>query len=231
MREHLMYKIAIIGIVLLCLIPSSVFIVDADISLTSNIVLVSGFEPFYIYDENPSQLVAETLNGTFLNNATIVSVILPVNFTESINRMTQAIQTYQPVLVISLGLNAQAFGIQMEHFGLNFRKRPRSDPLWFLLQRLDPEGPLLRRSTIPNEKIVKALRHEHIFAVSSFNAGTYVCNAVLYGTLGILEDESLDIPMGFFHVPLLPSQASHGMSLEKMVNAVKISISMILEEQ
>ncbi|MBU0496888.1 MAG: hypothetical protein KKG04_02915 [Candidatus Thermoplasmatota archaeon] len=223
-------KKVIIGLLVLCFVLPSVFLVDAGAPTVSNIVLISGFEPFYIYDENPSQLVAEALNGTILKNTTIVAVVLPVNFTESITQITQAIQTYRPVLVISLGLNVKAFGIQVENFGINFRKRLRSDPLWFLLQPLDPAGPLLRRSTVPNKKIVKAIRHEGIFAINSFNAGTYVCNAVLYGTLGVLEKESLDTPMGFFHVPPLPSQEPYGMPLEKIVDAVEIAISTILTE-
>ncbi len=54
------------------------------------IVLVTGFEPFGMYPTNPSQVIAETLNGSTLNDAEIIGIVLPVNFTTSVERAIEA---------------------------------------------------------------------------------------------------------------------------------------------
>ena len=61
------------------------------------------------------------------------------------------------------------------------------------------------------------LRRVGIPAHQSFSAGTYVCNTVLYSTLGYIEDHKLSIKAGFIHVPLLKSQDPDGMELETML--------------
>ena len=193
-----------------------------------NYVLLSGFEPFYIYAENPSELVVEFLNGSTINNVTIRSIVLPVNFTESVAQITQAIHTYDPVLVVSLGLNAEARVIQVENFGMNIRKRPRSDPLWFFPKRLDPDGPFIRKTPLSTIDIVSELRANEISARQSFYAGNYVCNAVFYHTLGLIEDEGREIPVGFVHIPPLDYQEPHGVNLTILIDAITIMISSVL---
>ncbi len=40
----------------------------------------------------------------------------------------------------------------------------------------------------------------------NYTAGTYVCNSLLYQTLNYLEENKLDIPCGFIHVPELSEE-------------------------
>ena len=54
-------------------------------------VLLTGFEPFDIYEVNPSQLIVEALDGQIIADAQIVGVVLPVDFTFSVENVTQAI--------------------------------------------------------------------------------------------------------------------------------------------
>ena len=191
----------------------------------TNYVLLTGFEPFYIYSENPSQLIVESLNGTFLGNASIIGIVLPVNFSASVSQITQAIDTYDPLMVISLGLNGEARMIQVENIGLNLRNRPRSDPWWFFPKRLDSTGPFILKATIPTTDIALAIRDGGISARQSYHAGTYVCNAVFYQTLRFIEVEDKGISMGFIHVPPLDYQEPYGMNLSVLVDAVSIAIS------
>jgi pyroglutamyl-peptidase len=197
-------------------------------SSSNNYVLLSGFEPFYIYTENPSQLITEFLNGSTIKNATILGIVLPVNFSESVAQITQAIKLYDPILVISLGLNAKARVIQLENFGMNIRKRSRSDPFWFIPQRLDTNGPFIRKTTIPIDDILSELRNNDISTRKSFYAGDYVCNAVFYQTLGFIEEENKDVPMGFIHLPPLDNQKPHGVNLTRLIDAITITISSAL---
>lgn len=191
-------------------------------------VLVTGFGPFDIYDINPSQLIADELNEKHINEAKVVSIVLPVDFEESVNVTINAIENYDPVIVILVGLSPKAQSIEIEKVGINLKQMPIGEPNWFFPQRIDPNGPFFRLSTFNTRELVLNLRESNISSQQSFFAGTYICNTVLYETLGYIECHNLSIIAGFIHVPLLLSQDPNGMELDKMVNAIELSIRSIL---
>jgi len=228
-------QIITIGIILLFPISSvgssvfSVSLPDEVKNLQENetVIMVTGFDPFSIYDINPSELIAKELDGEIIENATVIGIILPVNFTESVEVATQAIETYNPDFVISLGLAAPASWIRVEKVGLNLRRKNVSGRI--IYTRLDPCGPLFRLSSIPTFYISRDIRRAWIPARQSFHAGIYICNALLYGVLGYIKENNLPIKMGFIHVPLLKSQdPKKGMDLEDMVKATRISLHVCL---
>jgi len=195
----------------------------------AHVVLVTGFEPFGTYTVNPSQLIAEALNGSTLNDEEIVGVVLPVDYNESVKITTDAIQHYHPDLVISLGLNARARGIEIEKIGVNLKRYPKDDGTWSFPQRIDVSGPFLRFSSIHTINIVKKIREANISVQQSYLAGTYVCNALFYQLLEYVSEQNSSRKVGFIHVPLLDSQDPGGMPLQIMINAVKIAIQTCLE--
>lgn len=191
---------------------------------SDTIVLLTGFEPFGGYEINPAQLITENLSGKVVNGATIIGIILPVNYTESVELVTQAIEDYNPILVISTGLAARSRLIRIEKVGINLR----FDGKWFNLRRLNPNRPLVHFSSFPTNCIVKNMRRAGISARTSLFAGFYICNAVLYSVLDYIKDNNLNVKSGFIHVPLLSSQHPNGMELEKMLNATTIAIQVCL---
>ncbi len=193
------------------------------------IVLVAGFEPFGNVTVNPSQLIAEALNGSVIDDAEIVGVVLPVDFNVSAKIATDMIEHYHPVLVISLGLNARARCIEIEKIGINIKRYLKEDGSQTVPQRIDISGPFLRFSSIYTLDIARKIREANISAQQSYFAGTYVCNALFYQVLGYVSERNSIIKIGFIHVPLLDSQDQDGMSLQNMVNAVKITIQTCLE--
>lgn len=191
------------------------------------VVLVTGFGPFSIYDINPSELITEELDGEIIENATVIGINLPVNFTESVEVATQAIETYNPDFVISLGLAAPASWIRVEKVGLNLRRKNVSGRL--IYTKLDHDGPLFRLSSIPTFYISRDIRRAWIPARQSFHAGIYICNALLYGLLGYIKENNLPIKIGFIHVPLMKSQdPKKGMDLEDMIDATRIAIQVCI---
>ena len=188
------------------------------------IVLVTGFEPFGMYSTNPSQVIAETLNGSTLNDAEIIGIVLPVNFTTSVVRAIEAVELYHPDVVISLGLNAKAKVIEVEKIGVNIKRYPKDDGSWSFPQRIDTQGPFLRITSLNTHDIARKIRDADIPSKQSFFAGSYICNALFYGVLGYAKDQNLNTSIGFIHVPLLDSQDPEGMPLGMMVDAVKIAI-------
>ena len=195
----------------------------------AQVVLITGFEPFGNYTVNPSQLIAEALNGSTLNDAEIVGMVLPVDFNESMEITTDAIQQYHPDLVISLGLNARSQAIRVEKIGVNLKRYPKDDGTWSFPRRIDASGSFLRFTPLHTVDIVRKIREENISVQQSFFAGTYVCNALFYQMLGYANAQNHTIKVGFIHVPLLDSQDPQGMSLQIMVDAVRIAIQTGLE--
>jgi len=227
-------KICLINIIVFAIIISifSSNFVYANITNIndSQIVLVTGFEPFDIYDINPSQLIAEELNGQIIDGAEIVGIILPVDFDKSVENVTRAIEDYNPLVVISLGLDAKTKTIDVEKLSINLKRYARNEiAFWFIPRFLDFGSPFFRLSTLKTKEIVENLKTADISAKQSFFAGTYVCNAVFYKTLAYIDENELSMRAGFIHVPLLVSQDPDGMDLETMIDAAVIVIQTSLD--
>jgi pyroglutamyl-peptidase len=190
----------------------------------ARVVLVTGFEPFGSQVINPSQLIAEALNGSMLDGAEVIGVVLPVDFNRSVEEAIQTIQSTHPDLVVSLGLDARAKTIEVEKIGINLKRYQKDDGSWSFLQRIDKKGPFLRMTTLPTRDIARNIRDRGIPAKQSFFAGLYVCNALYYGLLGYTMNQMVNTTVLFIHVPLLDSQDPHGVSLEVLIEAVKIAI-------
>lgn len=196
--------------------------------VSGKVVLVTGFETFGSYTTNPSQIIAETLNGTTVDGAAIIGIVLPVDFNTSIEQAITAIELYHPDLVMSLGLNARAHEIRIEKVGINLKRYPKDDGTWSFPQRIDVAGRFFRLSPLPARDIVRAIRAIQIPASISCFAGTYMCNYLLYRLLSYEAMQVETSTIGFIHVPLLDSQDPKGMPLQSMVDAVTIAIQVSL---
>ncbi len=231
MKKAKIYLINIIVFAIIISIFSSNFVYANITNINdSQIVLVTGFEPFGIYDINPSQLIAEELNGQIINGVEVVGIVLPVDFDKSVENVTQAIEDYNPLVAISLGLDAKTKTIDVEKLGINLKRYARSEiAFWFIPRFIDFGSPFLRLSALKTKEIVENLKTADISAKQSFFAGTYVCNAVFYKTLAYIDENELSTRAGFIHVPLLVSQDPDGMDLETMIDAAVIVIQTSLD--
>ena len=202
-----------------------------DVGFTSKnaTVLITGFGPFSTYDINPSQLIVEELDGQFIDGVEIIGIVLPVDFDLSVENITKAIDDYTPKVLISTGLSPHAKKMNVEKVGINLKMYPRDEKKWFFPRRLDPCSPFFRLSSLDTKEVVSELNDAGIASRQSYYAGYYICNAVLYGSLGFIKEHELPIKAGFIHVPLLSSQDPNGMELDSMVEAVKIAIKTSLK--
>lgn len=138
--------------------------------------------------------------------------------------IVQAIEQYKPVLVLSLGLSAKSTTIEVETFGLNLKRSPFNEGGFLLPRRINLSGPFIRKSTFDTKDMVLSIRDEDIAVKQSFFAGMYICNTVLYETIGYIQTHNLEIKSGFIHVPFLNSQHPQGMELHIMIQAIRIAI-------
>ncbi len=192
---------------------------------TNDIILITGFAPFDIYDVNPSELIALELNNTQIQNHTIKGYVLPVDYTKAPEKMKQLIDNFNPVLIISLGLAGNAKKIQVETLAINLRIDPTEKPVFLTLRKVNTTGPWIQLSTFDISSIISNIDKNNISVEQSYSAGLYLCNAILYETLLYQTARQQSIPTGFIHVPQMKSQQPGGMTLEEMIQAVKLSIT------
>ena len=195
-------------------------------------VLLSGFEPFGGEPINPSLEVARRLHGwRSASGAQVTACVLPTEFGRAIEVLAQALARTQPVLVIALGLAASRGEISVERIAINLDDARIADNAG--RQPIDEpvvaDGPAAYFSTLPIKAIVAALCEAGIAAGVSQSAGTFVCNHLYYGMAHLIATRWPDMRGGFIHLPLLPEQTERfpgalGMSLERMVDAVRIAI-------
>jgi len=200
-------------------------------------IVLSGFEPYGGFEENPSAEVVMKMHGRIIGGAKVDSVILPVSFRRSFNVLQATIEDgEEPCIIISTGLMPFASAIQVERVAINIKdydgvpdnegSKPQDEPI---LQ----DGPPAYFSTLPVRKIVQRLIEAGIPAMISNTAGTHLCNFIMYNVLHYVTKRGWKTKVGFIHFPFLPKQlqklthrppTTASLPLDIMVRAIEVSI-------
>ncbi|MGV9307574.1 pyroglutamyl-peptidase I [Nonomuraea sp. NPDC003727] len=166
-------------------------------------VLVTGFEPFGGETTNPSYDAAVLVPGA-------TAVELPCVFADAPAALREAIERYDPDVVLCTGQAGGRAGITMEKVAINLIEaripdnagaRPSGVPVV-------PGGPDAYLSRLPVKAMVRAVRAEGIPAAVSYTAGTFVCNQVAYELAHLIATERPGLRGGFVHVPYAPHQVT-----------------------
>lgn len=198
-------------------------------------VLLTGFEPFDGEPVNPSDLIARALDGATIAGHRVVGLTLPCVFGESIEVLTAAMDTHDPVLVVGTGQAGGRDCVTPERVAINIDDARIPDERGN--QRIDtpvvPGGPNAYWSTLPIKAVTRALREAGIPAAVSQTAGTFVCNHAFYGLMHRLATTGSPTRGGFVHVPFLPEQVVRApgqpsLSLDVLTKAIRIVIDVAL---
>ncbi|WP_308367192.1 MULTISPECIES: pyroglutamyl-peptidase I [unclassified Microbulbifer] len=176
-------------------------------------ILLTGFEAFGNTPVNPAESVVRSLDGTAINNARTVGIVVPNNFFECIDVVRTAIEEVKPELVVMMGEYGGRATITVERIAQNFNDSTRyrlKDNRGVALQGKPtvPDGPVAYHSTLPLRAIVKAMRATGVPADISDTAATFCCNHLMYGILHYIATNALDIRAGWIHLPHLPEVAA-----------------------
>ena len=200
-------------------------------------LLLTGFEPFDGDTVNPSGEVAKQLDGKVISDCVVRSVILPVQHEAARAVVAPLLEAPGLVAVVHLGLAGGRARISLERVAVNVMDYSRPDAHGQVLRDVAcvEGGPAAYFSTLPARDMLTALNEEGIPAMISNTAGTYLCNDISYTTLHAVDERALAIPIGFIHLPFLPSMvASHdreepSMDVAMMTRAVEIALSHIAQ--
>ena len=202
-------------------------------------ILITGFDAFGGESINPASEALQHLerSGSCIGRGIeVITREIPTVFGASAQAVREAVQDIMPYAVISIGQAGGAHGIRVERVALNINdariadnagSRPIDSPI-------EPDGPIAYWASIPVREVVEAIRQEGIPATLSHSAGTFVCNHVFYSTCHFVASHSLNIKVGFIHVPYLPEQAvekdaAPSMSRECIVMALEAAVRVVAE--
>lgn len=172
-------------------------------------ILVTGFQGYAGRSANPSELVAQALDGQRIAGVEIVGRALPVDFRAVRHDLPRLIDDLAPRLVVSLGLWPGEPMVRIERVAANWS--------WFELPdntgyrhngQVIENGPDGYLATLPADSMQAAIRGAGLPCRQSGSAGTYLCNATLYIALHHCAQHHPGTRAGFVHLPYLPAQVA-----------------------
>ena len=184
-------------------------------------ILVTFFDPFGGQSINVSQEVAANLPHR--NDIAIRGLRTSKQDVEQ--QIPQWIFEVKPDAILGLGQAQGRTLPTLERIGINLIDSPTEDnrETVHLDQSIVADGPSAYFSTLPLRYILHDVRAHNLPIDLSLSAGAFMCNQALY----LMRHSAPNIPAGFLHLPLLPSQAVHishvpTMALDDQVAVVRI---------
>lgn len=198
-------------------------------------ILLTGFEPFGTYKDNPSAAVVDALDGRTIAREAVRGAILPVHHARAAEVVAQLIDDTAPRAVVHLGLAGGRARLALERVAVNVMDFEIADNAGYRAtgEPCAPGGPAAYFSTLPIDAMLEALLADGVPAYLSSTAGTYLCNQTFYTTRHLLETRGLRTPAGFIHLPLSPAMVAGSgldqpsMDVPLMVRAVEIALRVV----
>ncbi|MFA6796808.1 MAG: pyroglutamyl-peptidase I [Bacilli bacterium] len=177
-------------------------------------LLITGFEPFAGDSINPSKEVAEKLSSKDISVH-----ILPVSYNRGKKKFLEIINSEKPDCIISLGLNARAKNIHIEQTAYNSMgaKKPDEDGVVKNSESIILGESESKSTSLDVDSLVQLCCSKNIDCEKSNDPGRFICNMIYFLALSSKAKKAL-----FVHLPKFSN-----MSLEKMVEAVKIIVEAI----
>lgn len=172
--------------------------------MAGRIVLVTGFAPFGGATANPSSDVARALDGHRVGDVRFVAhAPLAVTYGESTLAALAAARHIGADAILAIGVAGGTTHVRIERRAANAASAPEPDAKGERRKdlRADDAGPLARHTALDVGRIAACLRDAGLDAVTSDDAGGYVCNDLYYRLLSAAV--RLDGPRHviFVHVP------------------------------
>jgi len=215
--------------------------------MPSRPILITGFQPYGGRGLNPAHEAMRKLDGRAIAGRGVVGRGLPVSLAGLRDEIDRLVDDIDPAAVISLGLWPGETVIRIERVAVNVADFEIPDNDGNLVEDglVMEGGPGALLATLPLRAIARAILGEGIPARVSATAGTFLCNACLYGFLAALEARRRAVACGFIHVPYMPEQVAEmlavlrkearlelhqrtdlaSMSLDRIVRAIEIAVA------
>lgn len=167
-------------------------------------MLVTGFEPFGKFKNNPSQALIQELKKQKICEG----LLLKTEYRSSVPKLLKTLEQLQPDILLMTGLAAGIPKLHLERFAVNLNDCTLKDNAGEkrLERTISGQAPLAVSATLPLKPILKELKKQAIPSAISNSAGTFICNHIFYSMLLHLQQHSLPRYTGFMHLPCSPQQ-------------------------
>ena len=169
-------------------------------------VLITGFGPFPGVEVNASADLAMDLSAAAARafpDYHFRVENLPVVWGRAIEHLDDAFDRVRPILSLHFGVSDRALGLVIETRARNHCiDLPDADGCRPRGSRLVAGGRPERKTRLPATAIVRRLTAEGVPAQLSTDAGSYLCNAVMYHALTRARRVTPPILTGFIHIPV-----------------------------
>jgi pyroglutamyl-peptidase len=180
-------------------------------------VLVTGFEPYGVLAENPSETIVRELSRRAAvrpdDYPELRVAILPTEFAKAERAIRELLHNDPPDVLLALGVAPRAQGLRLERTARNRDDAALSDNAGEQRSSapIVPDGPDTFESTVPIQAMQAALEQLGVSVTVSDDAGGYVCNHLFYTARHVIDSRRLPTRCGFVHVPLCTEQVDTDM--------------------
>ena len=142
-------------------------------------ILVTAFEPFGGSDTNISQRVLDAIL------ADVAKLLLPVSFRRAPEVLNEAIEQFQPDVIIAMGQAAECDKIRLERLAINMMDSAKGDNDGCIPNEelICPEAPLALKTSLPVKQLCADCINAGLPTKVSNSAGLYVCNRIYFEAL------------------------------------------------
>lgn len=160
-------------------------------------LLVLGFGPFQDVTDNPAARLAAAVHGHRAGRALVHGAVMPVSYRRCQDRTRELVQSTGAVGVLGIGVARGRPEAAIEMIGRNHARGLDVDEI--CPTTLHALGPPALHASEAASRLASALS-----VAQSTDAGHYVCNAWLYGTLHASQRAARGhnpLPVAFLHIP------------------------------
>ena len=142
-------------------------------------ILVTAFEPYGTNDTNISQKVLDAIQ------ADVTKLLLPVSFRRAPEVLNEAIEQFQPDVIISMGQAAEGDKIRLERLAINMMDSAKGDNDGYIPNEelICPEAPFALKTALPVKSLCADCINAGLPTMVSNSAGLYVCNRIYFEAL------------------------------------------------
>lgn len=165
--------------------------------------IITGFEPFGPYLFNPTADLAFQLDGQLVGDTRVRGIVLPATYDTAYQMLQSEVTQICPRIVISFGLSSSIPRIRVEACGRNEKSGKYADKLGITAhgEKIDPDGTDFLHTNTNVCELVMKLTLAGIPADISFNADTFICNALIYRMMMAITAGGIETTYAFIHVP------------------------------
>lgn len=176
--------------------------------------IVTGFEPFGRFRQNPSWEAVKLISERPGKNILVHKMLLPVEYDRCADLLWEAVLLFSPDVVLCTGAAARAgarrSAITPEYVAVNIKDSatPDNNGKVSIFETIVDEGESALYTNLPITDVLDAIHSAGVPAAPSFDAGTYVCNNLFYRLMFQIRQSGRRLYGGFLHLPSEEAVAS-----------------------